>query len=152
LAHSLEESGENMLSKLEQIHRRFRLYQEGLVAIVKKGIDGAQEISDMMSGFRTSIPENIAGEKVIAFLDFETHKHHDLITSTVTNIDLPKSNVLQFVTDKGSRITVRPSGTEPKIKFYVSVNTVLSEKDDYISKRTELSKQVQELFSAFQGL
>ncbi|PCJ80768.1 MAG: dTDP-4-dehydrorhamnose reductase [Bacteroidetes bacterium] len=152
LAHSLEESGETMLSKLEQIHRRFRLYQEGLVAIVKKGIDGAQEISDMMSGFRTSIPENIAGEKVVAFLDFESHEHHDLISSTVTNIDLPKSNVLQFVTEKGSRITVRPSGTEPKIKFYVSVNTVLSEKDDYISKRTELAKQVQELFSAFQGL
>jgi phosphoglucomutase len=152
LAHSLEESGETMLSKLEQIHRRFGLYQEGLVAIVKNGRDGAVEISDMMTGFRTSTPENIAGEKVIALLDFESSEHHDLLTSTVTKIDLPKSNVLQFVTEKGSRITVRPSGTEPKIKFYVSVNTDLSPDDDYLSKRDALTTQVQELFSAFQAL
>ncbi len=81
-------------------------------------------------------------------LDFETQKNHNLITTEVKDIDLPKSNVLQFITDRGSRITVRPSGTEPKIKFYVSVNTLLQENDDYLEKKTALTSQMTALFHA----
>jgi phosphoglucomutase len=84
----------------------------------------------------------------VELLDFETQKNHDLISSEVKNIDLPKSNVLQFVTEKGSRITVRPSGTEPKIKFYVSVNSTLQENDDYLEKKTALTSQMTALFHA----
>jgi phosphoglucomutase len=148
LAHSLEENGTTMLARLERIHRTHGLYQEGLVSIVKMGREGANEISEMISRFRSSPPRMLAGEKVVGLLDFETQKNHDLISSEVKNIDLPKSNVLQFVTEKGSRITVRPSGTEPKIKFYVSVNTTLQEKDDYLEKKTALTSQMTALFHA----
>ena len=88
----------------------------------------------------------LAGEKVIGLLDFKTQKNHNLISSEVNNIPLPKSNVLQFVTEKGSLITVRPSGTEPKIKFYVSVNTTLQVTDDYLEKKSELTNQITALF------
>ena len=148
LAHSLAENGTTMLDRLETIHRTHGLYQEGLVSIVKMGREGAHEISEMISRFRSSPPRMLAGEKVVGLLDFETQKNHDLISSEVKNIDLPKSNVLQFVTEKGSRITVRPSGTEPKIKFYVSVNTTLQEKDDYLDKKTALTSQMTALFQA----
>jgi len=148
LAHSLEENGTTMLARLECIHRKHGLYQEGLVSIVKMGREGANEISEMISTFRSSPPRMLAGEKVVGLLDFETQKNHDLIASKVKNIDLPKSNVLQFVTEKGSRITVRPSGTEPKIKFYVSVNTILQENDDYLEKKTALTSQIAALFHA----
>ena len=148
LAHSLKQNDSTMLARLEEIHRRYGLFQEGLVSIVKKGRKGAEEISEMISGYRLSPPSILAGEKVIAILDFESQKNHNLITSEVINIDLPISNVLQFITEKGSRITVRPSGTEPKIKFYVSVNTTLQENDDYPSKQVELKSRVQDLFKA----
>lgn len=148
LAHSLAENGTTMLDRLERIHRTHGLYQEGLVSIVKMGMEGANEISEMISRFRSSPPRMLAGEKVVELLDFETQKNHDLISSEVKNIDLPKSNVLQFVTEKGSRITVRPSGTEPKIKFYVSVNTTLQEKDNYLEKKTALTSQMTALFHA----
>jgi phosphoglucomutase len=148
LAHSLEQNGSTMLLQLEDIHRKYGLFQEGLVSIVKKGREGAEEISDMISGFRLSTPSMIAGEKVVALLDFETQKNHNLLTSEVKNIDLPISNVLQFITEKGSRVTVRPSGTEPKIKFYVSVNTTLLENDDYSAKKAELKSRVQDIFKA----
>ena len=148
LAHSLKQNDSTMLARLEEIHRRYGLFQEGLVSIVKKGRKGAEEISEMISGYRLSPPSMLAGEKVIAILDFESQKNHNLITSEVINIDLPISNVLQFITEKGSQITVRPSGTEPKIKFYVSVNTTLQENDDYPSKQVELKSRVQDLFKA----
>ena len=148
LAHSLDESGTTMLARLERIHRKHGLYQEGLVSIVKMGRKGAKEISEMISRFRSSPPRMLAGEKVVGLLDFETQKNHDLISSEVKNIDLPKSNFLQFVTEKGSRITIRPSGTEPKIKFYVSVNTTLQENDDYLEKKTALTSQMTALFHA----
>jgi phosphoglucomutase len=148
LAHSLEQNDSTMLSRLEEIHRKYGLYQEGLVSIVKKGRKGAEEISEMISGYRLSPPSMLAGEKVVAILDFETQKNHNLLTSEVKNINLPMSNVLQFITEKGSQVTVRPSGTEPKIKFYVSVNTTLLENDDYLAKKAELKSRVQDLFKA----
>ena len=146
LAHSLEENGTTMLAHLEHIHRTYGLYQEGLVSIVKMGREGAHEISELISRFRSSPPRMLAGEKVIGLLDFKTQKNHNLISSEVNNIPLPKSNVLQFVTEKGSLITVRPSGTEPKIKFYVSVNTTLQVTDDYLEKKSELTNQITALF------
>jgi len=148
LAHSLEENGTTMLARLESIHRKHGLYQEGLVSIVKMGREGAHEISEMISRFRSSTPRMLAGEKVVGLLDFDTQKNHNLISSEVKNIDLPKSNVLQFITEKGSRITVRPSGTEPKIKFYVSVNTILQDNDDYLEQKTALTSQMTALFQA----
>ena len=143
LAHTLQEEGGTMLERLEEIHRRFGLYQEGLVSIVKKGRDGAKEIADIITSFRTSPPESLAGEKVVEFYDFASPEG--------TKFNLPKSNVLQFVTENGSSVTVRPSGTEPKIKFYVSVKGDLKEGDDYSSAISELNKKVEDLFKAFKS-
>lgn len=143
LAHTLQEEGGTMLERLEEIHRRFGLYQEGLVSIVKKGRDGAKEIADIITSFRTSPPESLAGEKVVEFYDFASPEG--------TKFNLPKSNVLQFVTESGSTVTVRPSGTEPKIKFYVSVKGDLQEGDDYSSAISELNKKVEDLFKAFKS-
>ena len=143
LAHTLQEQETTMLERLEEIHRRFGLYQEGLISIVKSGRDGAKEISDMITSFRTNPPETLAGDKVIEFSDFAS--------SEGTKYNLPKSNVLQFVTEKGSIVTVRPSGTEPKIKFYVSVKGNLTSGDDYQEAKEELKTRVKNLFEAFRA-
>ncbi len=141
LAHSLKEQGTTMLERLEEIHRRFGLYQEGLISIVKSGRNGAKEISDMITSFRTNPPESLAGDKVVEFYDFASPDG--------TKYNLPKSNVLQFVTENGSIVTVRPSGTEPKIKFYVSVKGNLQAGDDYSKAQAELKTRVKDLFKAF---
>jgi phosphoglucomutase len=127
-----------MLDRLAEIHKRFGLYSEGLVSVVKQGRNGSQEIADLMTGYRINAPSDILGEKVVVIRDF---------LSGVSGF--PKSNVLQFITEAGSRITVRPSGTEPKIKYYVSVKSDLKEGDDYSEKRSELQQKVKDLFAAF---
>ena len=141
LAHTLNEKGMTILERLEEIHRKFGLYQEGLVSIVKTGRNGAKEIAEMITSFRTNPPESLAGNKVVEFYDFASPDG--------TKYNLPKSNVLQFVTENGSIVTVRPSGTEPKIKFYVSVKGNLKTSDDYTTAQKELKTRVQDLFKAF---
>lgn len=139
MAHELKKQGTTILQKLEQIHREHGVYQEGLVSVVKEGRDGAAQIAKMMDDFRNNAPTQINGEEIVSTRDF----------SDGTQPLFPKSNVLQFITEKGSRITVRPSGTEPKIKFYVSVNHVMKEGEDYGSIRQQLKQRVQDLFVSF---
>ena len=100
------------------IYKEFGLYREKLVSLTKKGISGTEEIKAMMERFRTTPPTDIEGEKVVEIRDYKLQQAKDLLTGKVTPIALPKSDVLQFFTESGSKITVRPSGTEPKIKFY----------------------------------
>ena len=115
------EQGKTFFDVLVDIYREYGFYKEGLLSVVRKGKSGAEEIQQMMRDYRNNPPAEIDGEKVICIKDYQTHESKDLITGKVTPIDLPKSNVLQFFTDKGNKITVRPSGTEPKIKFYFGV-------------------------------
>ena len=128
-----------MLKQLEVIHREHGVYKEGLVSVVKKGRDGAEQIASMMKDYRSNAPTELAGEKIVSVRDF----------LDVPKTGLPASNVLQFITEKGSRVTVRPSGTEPKIKYYVSVNRALSEGDSYDEVKSELESRVADLFNAF---
>ena len=139
LAHELKIRGTSMLEQLETIHREHGVFKEGLVSVVKKGREGAEQIAQMMKDYRSNAPTELAGEKIVQVRDFLNE----------AETGLPLSNVLQFITEKGSRVTVRPSGTEPKIKYYVSVNRVLSEGKKYEDIKSELDTRVQDLFMAF---
>ncbi len=115
------EQGKTLYQLLMDIYKEFGIYKEKLVSLTKKGISGTKEIQSMMAKFRFVPPTEIAGEKVIEIRDYHAQKAKDLATGETRPIDLPKSDVLQFFTESGSKITVRPSGTEPKIKFYFSM-------------------------------
>ena len=115
------EQGKTFYELLCDIYREFGLYKEKLVSLTKKGISGVEEIKAMMAKFRNTPPTEIGGEKVVEIRDYKVLEAKDLLTGKVTPIDLPKSDVLQFFTETGSKISIRPSGTEPKIKFYFSM-------------------------------
>ncbi|MCR5645584.1 MAG: phospho-sugar mutase [Bacteroidales bacterium] len=115
------EQGKTFYELLCDIYREFGLYKEKLVSLTKKGISGTEEIKAMMAKFRNTPPTEIGGEKVVEIRDYKTLEAKDLLTGKVTPIHLPKSDVLQFFTETGSKISIRPSGTEPKIKFYFSM-------------------------------
>ena len=115
------EQGKTFYEMLCDIYREFGLYKEKLVSLTKKGISGTEEIKAMMARFRETPPTEIGGEKVVEIRDYKTLEAKDLSTGKVTPINLPKSDVLQFFTETGSKISIRPSGTEPKIKFYFSM-------------------------------
>jgi len=115
------EQGKTFYELLCDIFREFGLYKEKLVSLTKKGISGTEEIKAMMAKFRNTPPTEIVGEKVVEIRDYKSLEAKDLLTGKVTPIKLPKSDVLQFFTETGSKISIRPSGTEPKIKFYFSM-------------------------------
>ena len=115
------EQSKTFYELLCDIYREFGLYKEKLVSLTKKGISGTEEIKAMMARFRTTPPTEIGGEKVVEVRDYKTLEAKDMLSGKITPIDLPKSDVLQFFTENGSKISIRPSGTEPKIKFYFSM-------------------------------
>ncbi len=127
-------------------------YKESLINVVKKGAEGEQQIKAMMQQFRESPPKEFAGEKIIRLLDYEKQEEKNLLTGLVSPITLPKSNVLQFYTEKGSKISVRPSGTEPKIKFYLSVNSTLNAPADFERVTTSLDNKLKHLSEAIQSM
>jgi phosphoglucomutase len=126
-----KKEGKSLYQKMLDLYLKYGYYQEDLISITKKGRNGQQEIADMMEGFRAAPPGELAGSRVVQLLDYELQVKTDLITGTREAITLPKSNVLQFATEDGSKISARPSGTEPKIKFYFSVNTPLTSADKF---------------------
>ncbi len=135
-----KDKGKSFYELLIDIYIEFGLYKEALVNLVKKGKTGAEEIQKMMNGFRENPPKSIAGSKVIQIKDYLLQHSENLVTETIEPINLPKSNVIQFFTEHGYKITVRPSGTEPKIKFYISVKSELccKEKFEEMNKESEL--------------
>jgi len=116
---------------LSEIYQEFGFYLESLKSVVRKGKAGADEIIEMMKNYRLNPPKSINNSKVICIKDYDLQKKKDIINNTEEEINMPKSNVIQFFTEDGSKITVRPSGTEPKIKFYFGVKDNLENKDDY---------------------
>lgn len=134
--------GKTLFDKLIELYIQYGFYYETLISITKKGMDGQQQIADMMNGFRTNTPTTINGSKVIELLDYELQIGKDFESGESWKIDLPKSNVLQFITEDGSKISARPSGTEPKIKFYFSVKTTLNTKELFDEKFVELENKI----------
>ena len=136
---------------LIDIYLEFGYYLEGLVSVVKKGKQGAEEITAMMDKFRNQSPESIDGVDVAMIHDFQKSKSIDKISDLRYDINLPKSNVLQFDLTDGSKISVRPSGTEPKIKFYVSVNQKLESKDKFDEVTGILKNKIDRIFKIMSG-
>jgi phosphoglucomutase len=127
---------------LINMYSEYGFYKEGLVNLVRKGAEGEQQIKDMMERFRKEPPLNIAGDKIIRMLDYKTGIEKNLLQGSETKLTLPKSDVLQFYTWENSKISVRPSGTEPKIKFYISVNTKLNKQENYYSVDKQLNAKI----------
>ncbi|MDO5106502.1 phospho-sugar mutase [Capnocytophaga sp.] len=125
IAATAKASGSSFYKELLQAYVDYGFYKEYLISLVRKGISGSEEIAQMMKNLRENPLKEIAGEKVTMVEDYQTSKAHNLLTGEVEEIDIPKSNVLIYYTENGTKIAARPSGTEPKIKFYFSVNTSL---------------------------
>ena len=142
--------GRTLFDKMIDLYVQYGFYYENLISITKKGMNGQQEIAAMMDGYRKNPPAQINGAKVTTLLDYELQKGTNLLTGETWTIQLPKSNVLQFVTEDGSKISARPSGTEPKIKFYFSVNTQLSSKADFDAKFTMLEEKINGIIKSMQ--
>lgn len=117
-----KDKGTSLFEALINTYIEYGFYKEKLISITKKGKSGAEEIKEMMEKFRATPPSALGGSKVITLKDYEKGMETDLIAGVVTKLELPPSDVLQFITEDGSIISARPSGTEPKIKFYCSVN------------------------------
>ena len=130
-----KERGLSLYSLLLQIYREFGMYYESLLSITKKGKSGADEIKQMMAGFRNNPPQSINHSKLITIKDYQLQKEITMADRSEKAITMPKSDVLQFFTEDGSKITVRPSGTEPKIKFYFGIKAELKNVEDF--ERTE---------------
>ncbi len=135
--------GRTLYDKLIDIYVQYGLYKESLISITKKGMDGQKQIADMMEGYRANPPKNINGVAVAQLLDYELRKGTDLQTGKTWDIELPKSNVLQFILADGSKISARPSGTEPKIKFYFSMNTKLNSAAEFEKEYAAIDKKVE---------
>jgi phosphoglucomutase len=142
--------GRTLFDKMIDLYVQYGFYYENLISITKKGMNGQQEIATMMEGYRKNPPIAINGSKVISLLDYELQKGTNLITGETWTIQLPKSNVLQFVTEDGSKISARPSGTEPKIKFYFSVNTTLENKAAFDDKFNQLEGKIHGIIKSMQ--
>ena len=121
----------SLFDKLIDLYIDYGFFYESLISITKKGMNGQKEIADMMENYRQQPPKELAGARVVQLLDYQLQKSTNLLTGEQQPIALPRSNVLQFITADGSKISARPSGTEPKIKFYFSVNAPLSDKEAY---------------------
>ena len=145
IAAYAKENGSSFYQELLKIYTRNNFYKEHLIAIVKKGMDGAQLIANMMKEMRENPMIEIDGEQIETLCDYQSSIKKNLITGEETMMEVPKSNVLIYQTKSGTRIAARPSGTEPKIKFYFSVNLPLDVIENATSIETELDAKIQRI-------
>jgi phosphoglucomutase len=138
-----KDKGLSLFDFLIEIYKKYNYYKEGLVSITKKGQAGAQEIKQMMSELRANPPKSIAGSPTVAMLDYQNAEETDLATGTKKALEFEKSNVLQFLTADGTKVSARPSGTEPKIKFYFSVNEPLQDVASYVATGQKLDAKIE---------
>ena len=140
-----KEQGKSFYEMLIDIYVEFGLYKETLINLVKKGKSGTEEIQAMMDNYRKNAPTTIAGSKVIEIKDYFLQQDENFVTGTLEPINLPKSNVIQFFTEDGSKITVRPSGTEPKIKFYIGLKDDLCCKEKFEEVDSKLDAKIMKI-------
>jgi phosphoglucomutase len=139
-----KDNGKTLFELLEDIYIEYGYGKEKGVSVVRKGKSGAEEIIQMMSNFSSNPPKEIAGSKVKIIKDYESLKMTNLDTNKVTDLIMPAtSNVLQYFTEDGTKISVRPSGTEPKIKFYIEVRGVMRTRSDYDTADATANKKIE---------
>jgi len=150
MAAYAKDQGLTLFDKMIELYLQYGFYYETLISITKKGMNGQKEIADMMNGYRNNPPATIDGAKVVQLLDYELQKGSNPATGETWPIQLPKSNVLQFITEDGSKISARPSGTEPKIKFYFSVKTNLPNKAAFDESFAQLEAKIARIIADMQ--
>ncbi len=143
------EQGRTLYQILKEIYMEFGVYREKLVSLTKKGISGIEEIKNMMLQFRTNPPKNLLGSRITEIRDYKLGISKDMNFGVETVINLPKSDVLQFFTEDSIKVSVRPSGTEPKIKFYFSMNEPLEKLGELHGVEQELNENLDELAKLF---
>ena len=144
-----KDQGKTMFDILLDTFVNYNFYKETGVSVVKTGKSGAEEILAMMEGYRNAPPKTLAGSPIVKLLDYVLLVATDLTTGKTEKIDLPKSDVLQFLTADGTKVTVRPSGTEPKIKYYISVKEALPSVDDYAAVNRALDIKIEGIVKEF---
>ena len=145
--HGQKDHGMSVFELLLDIYVKYGFYKEKLINIVRKGKEGADEIKAMMTGYRKNPPEMINNSRVVKVNDYEKQVSYDTLKGTKTKINLIKSDVLQFFLADGTKISVRPSGTEPKIKFYFSVNIKLVSSDKFEETEKILDKRIMDIIN-----
>ena len=140
-----KDQGSSLYQAMLDMYEQYGFYKEKLVSITKKGKTGAEEIKALMERFRTNTPSSLGGSKVVRLKDYELGKESDLLTGSEKTLNYPKSDVLQFITADGCIISARPSGTEPKIKFYCSVKTALPDKNEFSKKDKLLEEKIESI-------
>ncbi len=145
IAAQAKANGSSVYQELLNLYVDFGFYKEFLVSITKKGIEGLEEIKQMMVEMRTNPLKEINGERIIMMEDYQTSVATNLLTGEKETMSIPKSDVLIYYTDEGSKIAARPSGTEPKIKFYVSVNTTLDSVDNFKEVNAQLDTKIKRI-------
>ena len=142
-----KQNGSSFYEELLKIYTEHTFYKEHLISITKKGMDGAAEIQQMLKDMRENPINTIDGEEIETLSDYQASTQKNLITGKISTIDLPKSNVLIYQTKSGTRIAARPSGTEPKIKFYFSVNAPLDNIENAVEVEQELDAKIQRIIA-----
>lgn len=145
MAAYYKDNGSSLYEALLEMYVDFGIYQEKLISITKKGKAGAEEILEMMKNFRENPPTSLGGSDVVTIKDYKSAEEKNLKTGEVSEIDLPSSNVLQFITEDGAIISARPSGTEPKIKFYCSVNDTIATVHEYPFVQKKLMNKIDQI-------
>jgi len=140
-----KEQNKTLFDLLIDIWMKFGLYQEGLISITKKGKSGAQEIERIMKTLRTTPPTILNNLFITDIIDYSNLKHLKTKSKKIISLDSPESNVLQFITENGSKISIRPSGTEPKIKIYFSVHSSLKSRSELKERKDKLNSQISKL-------
>ncbi|MEZ4808890.1 MAG: phospho-sugar mutase [Allomuricauda sp.] len=147
IASSAKAHGSSFYKELIDCYVQFGFYREKLISLTKKGISGAEEIKQMLKDFKENPVESVQGSKVLWIEDYNTSIAKNVLTGKERTMDLPKSNVLIYEMEDGTRIAARPSGTEPKVKFYISTNAKLNKAEDYKSVNSQLEAKLDGIVS-----
>lgn len=152
IAAQAKQNNSSLFKELQHLYIDHKFYKEHLISITKKGIEGAKAIKQMMIDLRENPVDKIIGEKVICIEDYENGNYKDFANNILGKLQLPKSDVLIYYLEDGTKICARPSGTEPKIKFYFSVNTTLHNLEEYETKSKELDNKIAQIIKEMQLL
>ena len=147
IAAQAKASGSSLYKELINLYLDFGFYKEHLISLTKKGKEGLVEINQMMVDLRDNPMETINGQRVVCIEDYQSTTARDLINNETFDLDIPKSNVLIYYLEDGTKICARPSGTEPKIKFYFSVNAILEEATDFEEANAFLDTKIQNIIT-----
>jgi phosphomannomutase len=150
LAAQMKANGSSVYKELQQLYVDHGFYKEHLISLTKKGMDGLAEINQMMVDMRNNPVKEINGQRVVMLEDYKSSIAKNLLTGEEETMYIPKSDVLIYYTEDGSKICARPSGTEPKIKFYMSVNTQLDSVENFTKVEAVLNDKIKNIITAMQ--